>query len=86
MRVIEKPVGGKVYVNRNTQFNRIAAEFVEVERNVLARLYGNVNNLVLNPGSRVFMHGKVKGVITNNGGELHVYENSSEAENLTGLA
>jgi hypothetical protein len=86
MRVIEKPIAGKVYVSRNTQFNRIAAEFVEVEKNVHARFYGKVKNLVLNQGSKVYIHGKVVGLVTNNGGELYLYENTPEVENLSGLA
>lgn len=66
---------GQVHVNENMQFNDIDADEVIIYEGIRARLFGNVNQrLVLKAGAKVFIHGKIKGEIINEGGRIYLYD------------
>ena len=73
-KIITQKVTGKVIVKENTQFNDIDAESVIVEKNIIARLYGNIQNLlILKKGAKIFLHGVLYGNVNNEGGEVHIF-------------
>ncbi len=72
-RIVGKPARGRIFVNRNTQFNDVNAELVEIGKNVSARIFGTIDSLVLNEGSKLHLHGSVKNVLRNPGSMLIVY-------------
>jgi hypothetical protein len=73
MKLIENPIQGRMRITENTQINNLNADTIEVAGNITIRLYGNINHLLMEPGSKVYLHGNVTGVVKNNGGELVVY-------------
>lgn len=73
-KVINAKVTGKVIVKENTQFNNIDAESVIVEKDIIARLYGNIQKLlILKKGAKIFLHGVLYGDVNNEGGEVHIF-------------
>lgn len=73
-KIINQKITGKIIVKENTQFNDIDAESVIVERDVIARLYGNIQELlILKKGAVVFLHGALYGDVKNEGGEVHIF-------------
>ena len=73
-KTITQKITGKVIVKENTQFNNIDAESVIVERDIIARLYGNIQELlILKKGAVVFLHGILYGDVKNDGGEVHIF-------------
>lgn len=72
-KVILEETLGFVKIRENSQFNNINAQRVVLAENVTARLYGIVNDIVLNRGSRLIFHGTILGNVKNKGGEIVVY-------------
>ncbi len=73
-KIINQKITGKVIVKENTQFNDIDAESIIVEKNIIARLYGNVQKLIiLKKGAKIFLHGILYGNVNNEGGEIHIF-------------
>jgi hypothetical protein len=73
-KVISSPIVGDVHIKENTQFNSVEADTIIVSENVTARLFGTIKKLiVLKPGSKVLLHGRVHGDIKNEGGELKCF-------------
>lgn len=72
-KLYQDPITGKIQIKENSQYNQIDAEHVIVHSNVTTRLYGNVKDITLNEGARVYIHGIIKGNIENKGGEIHYY-------------
>lgn len=73
LKIIANETYGFVRIRENSQFNNIRAERVVLEENVTARLFGKVNDVVLNRGSKLFFHGTILGNVKNKGGELVVF-------------
>lgn len=74
LKIVKKKVKGNIIVEEDIQYNDVEAEDVIIENGVTARMYGNINGiLILKPGSRLFLHGKHFGDIENKSGELHVF-------------
>lgn len=73
LKIIPKETFGFVRISENSQFNNIQAERVVIEENVTARLFGKVNDIVLNRGSKLFFHGTILGNVKNKGGELLLF-------------
>jgi hypothetical protein len=73
LKIISNETYGFVRIRENSQFNNIKAERVVVEENVTARLFGKVNDVVLNRGSKLFFHGTILGNVKNKGGELMIF-------------
>jgi hypothetical protein len=83
MIIETKEVQGDVTVDKDTQFNHIHARIVVVKEGVMARLYGAVSNdIYLEKGSIVYMHGKISGKIHNDGGTLYLFKTSGEVDTL----
>lgn len=72
-KIIPEETFGFVRIKENSQFNNIKAERVVLAENITARLFGSVNDIVLNRGSRLFFHGKISGNVKNKGGELIIF-------------
>ena len=74
LKIIKKKVKGTIIVEQDTQYNDVDADDVIIENGVTARMYGNINGmLILKPSSRLFLHGIHFGDIENKGGEIHVF-------------
>jgi hypothetical protein len=73
-KIIPAETYGYVRIRENSQFNNIQAERVIIEENVTARLFGRVNDVVLNRGSKLFFHGTILGNVKNKGGELLIFK------------
>lgn len=73
-KIISDETFGYVRIRENSQFNNIQAERVIIEANVTARLFGRVNDVVLNRGSKLFFHGSIVGNVKNKGGELMIFK------------
>jgi hypothetical protein len=74
LRIVTDYTTGKIKIFEDTQYNQIEVEEVEVMPGIRARLFGTVGDIVLHKDSRVFIHGKVKGHITDKGGRLFIYQ------------
>jgi len=72
-KIIPEETYGFVRIQEDSQFNNIKAERVIIGENVTARLFGSVNDIVLNRGSRLFFHGKIMGNVKNKGGEILIF-------------
>ncbi len=72
-KIIAQETNGRVRIRENSQFNNISADRVIIDENVTARLFGKVNDVVLNRGSRLFFHGSILGNVKNKGGELIIF-------------
>lgn len=72
-KIIAGETYGYVRIRENSQFNNIQAERVIIDENVTARLFGRVNDVVLNRGSKLFFHGSILGNVKNKGGELLLF-------------
>jgi hypothetical protein len=72
-KVVEGQVNGNVHVTTDTQFNDIKAEQLVIEENVRVRLYGTINDVILKKGSCLYLHGKIFGKISNEGGEIFTF-------------
>jgi hypothetical protein len=73
LKIISDKTSGIVSIKENCQFNNICADKVTVARNITARLYGTVNEIVLKKGSTIYLHGKVSGKVYNEGGEIYIF-------------
>lgn len=73
LKLISKNATGLIHIKENSQFNSIKADMVILAENVRARLFGNVDEVVLKKGSSVIIHGEVTGNIDNQGGEIHIF-------------
>ena len=73
-KIISHRVAGEIIINENSQYNDIDAERVTVLEGVTARLFGNVNHIIIKKDSKTFIHGKQSGKIVNEGGRLYIYE------------
>lgn len=73
LKLIQDEVTGLLTITENSQYNNINADTVIIEKNVKARLYGQVNNLILKEDAIVFLHGKVTGNIENTKGTIHIF-------------
>jgi hypothetical protein len=73
-KIINEDVSGNVDITVNTQINNLNADEVTVAENVTARLFGNIQKLlILKKDSKVFLHGHISGNIKNEGGDLTVF-------------
>ncbi|MGZ3903516.1 MAG: hypothetical protein ACXVC6_07470 [Bacteroidia bacterium] len=73
-KTIESEIKGDIHITVDSQYNHIEAGKVIVGENIIARLFGTVNELiVIKKDATVFLHGKLKGKIQNEGGKLHIY-------------
>lgn len=74
MKIIFERVEGDIYSTENTQYNSVLADRVFVAENVSVRIFGTVREeIVLKPGARVFLHGKLLGDVKNHGGEIYIH-------------
>jgi hypothetical protein len=72
-KIVQKEVIGNVTIKKNTQFNNINAENVLISKNIIARLFGTVTNVILKEGSKLYLHGIINGNVQNEGGEILVF-------------
>ncbi len=83
MKIVSEQITGDVSVKVDTQYNNFIGENVTVAENVLARFYGLImQDLVLNKGAIVYLHGKLLGKLINEGGTLYVFEASGEIKTV----
>jgi len=73
IKVVRSYTTGIIKIMENTQFNYLEAERVEVLPGIKTRIFGTVRDLVVHQDCKVFVHGRITGTITNNGGRLYVY-------------
>jgi hypothetical protein len=50
-----------------------------VGENVTARLFGTVKEITLKKDARLYIHGKIVGSVSNEGGEIHVFNSERSA-------
>lgn len=65
--VVTSLVSGDLLVDKNYQYNNASAKTVTVVSGVRARIYGNIETLILEKDSKIFVHGTI-GKVINNGG------------------
>ena len=80
MKIITENVIGDLEITKDSQYNSIIGETVTVSAYVMVRFYGVINNLILRKGSTVYLHGKLHGNLTNEGGILYVFNSVGEVE------
>lgn len=73
--VQSEPVTGILTITANVQYNNVNAETVVVEEGVRTRIYGTITKeIIIRKDSKVFIHGKINGKITNEGGRIYHFE------------
>jgi len=71
--IVREKTNGDVIITEDTQYNHIVADSVIIEENVTARLFGEINTLILKKGSCLYMHGTILGKVINYEGDLHKF-------------
>jgi hypothetical protein len=75
MKIKTHQITGDLYILSDTQYNDVLADNVFVKENIVTRLYGGVSkDLHVGKGAIVYLHGKIKGQIKNNGGTIYIFE------------
>jgi hypothetical protein len=72
-KLVQDQVTGLLNITENSQYNNIDADTVIVEKNVKARLYGKVNNVILKDDAILYLHGKITGTVENTNGTIHIF-------------
>lgn len=67
LKVINDEIAGVVTIHEDCQYNHIIAEKVIVDEFVTARLFGQVKDVEVKKGAKLFLHGIVSGHIKNQG-------------------
>ena len=73
LKLITDEIKGLITITQDSQYNNVKADTVILSKNVKARLFGQVTEVVLNPGSLLYIHGSVTGKVANNGGTIHIF-------------
>lgn len=74
MEIINSRIREDIIVQADSQYNDLLSENVTVMKDITTRIYGIVKkNLVVEKNAMVYLHGKVLGEITNNGGTIYVF-------------
>ena len=74
MQIVEGPVAGPIIVRTDTRLYGLVTGDVTVPRGVTLELEGVVTgNLLACPGSRVLVHGEVRGRLFNEGAAVSIY-------------
>lgn len=73
LKIISDETHGVIIIRENSQFNNINAEKVIIDENITARLFGSIKNIVLEKGSKLFLHGVISGTVKNKGGEIQIF-------------
>ena len=74
MQIVEGPVAGPIIVRADTRLYGLVTGDVTVPRGVTLELEGVVTgNLLACPGSRVLVHGEVRGRLFNEGAAVSIY-------------
>lgn len=71
--IVDEQITGDIFVTQDTQFNNIDANQITIAANVKVRLYGTAREVILRPGSSLYLHGKIYGNIHNEGGEVFTF-------------
>jgi hypothetical protein len=79
-KIIPENITGDITVSEHSQFNKIGARNVEVKESVKARFFGTIENLKVNEGSRVWVHGSVTGKIDNRGGRIFIFDSTGNVQ------
>jgi len=75
MRIVDEKTVGDLIIETDTQYNDLDAGTVVVNANVTARLYGIINkDIIIKRGSKVYIHGKLRGQVVDQGGEVYIYD------------
>lgn len=75
LKVFDSEVKGEVFIRRNSQYNNLNADKVVVFEGVIARIFGNIKNvIIIKKNSKVYIHGSITGKIENEGGEIILYK------------
>ena len=73
LKLITDEIKGLITITENSQYNNVKADKVILSENVKARLFGQVTEVILNPGSLLYVHGSITGNVDNNGGTIHIF-------------
>jgi hypothetical protein len=74
MKIVNKIEAGEINITEDTQINAGKANKVLVASNVTARFFGTITEeIILEAGSKVYLHGSLLGTITNKGGEIIIH-------------
>lgn len=68
--VVTTKITGNLTISGNFQYNSVDAKTVTVSPGVRARVYGNIETLVVEQGSKIFVHGTI-GEIIDKGGRVY---------------
>lgn len=81
MDTINSQVIGNITVSKDTQYNHIDCDSIVIEEGVMARLFRKVNqSITIKKGTIVYLHGKMLGMIDNEGGVLYVFLPNGQVE------
>jgi hypothetical protein len=83
MKIVSRLEGSEINITEDTQINTLRANKVLIGTNVTARVFGVVTEqIILEPGSKVYLHGRMLGSIINKGGEIIIHpEHDSSTTN-----
>jgi hypothetical protein len=74
MKIVHKLEAGEINITEDTQINAVKAKKVLIAPNVTARVFGIVTEeIILEEGSKVYLHGTLLGRVINNGGEIIIH-------------
>lgn len=75
MKIKTEQITGDLYILSDAQYNDVLADNVIVKDNVTTRIYGLINkDLTVGKNALVYLHGRIMGNITNNGGTIYIFD------------
>jgi hypothetical protein len=79
VNIIHKQVTGDLIITEEAQYNHLLCDNLIVEENITTRLYGIIQkDVTIKKGSIIYLHGRIHGKVTNEGGVLYSFEPSGE--------
>jgi hypothetical protein len=83
MKIKTEQVTGDLYILSDAQYNDVLANNVIVKDNVTTRIYGLIKkDLTVGKNALVYLHGKIRGNITNNGGTVYIFDAGGNVRSL----
>ena len=83
MKIKTEQITGDLYILADTQYNDVLADNVTVKENVVTRIYGVIQkDINVGKDAIVYIHGKINGKVTNNGGTIYIFESGGNVKTI----
>jgi hypothetical protein len=83
VEIVNSKITEDQIVLKDTQFNEVLVENIEIRTGITTRIYGIIKkNLTVGQNAIVYLHGKVLGEIINNGGTVYLFGPSGKVTTL----